>query len=845
MQAKHKTLGGSVVPLNYCLYLEPDFSTFRYHGKVTISVEAKSRTKKVRLNASELTIKSVYVNAGPVDGKAAFKANEKEEEIEIELPAPVLGPAELTISFEGVHNDRLYGFYRSMYREGKSTRYILTTQFEAATARKSFPCFDEPEFKATFDLSLLVDKEFECVSNMPIKSEKQQKGGKKLVTFNRTPVMSCYLLYIGVGKFERIKSRVNGIDISVLSTPGKKQYLSTALEYAKSSIAFYEKYFAVKYPLPKMDLLAIPDFAAGAMENWGAITFREVELLADEKTPLARKQRIAEVIAHELAHQWFGDLVTMKWWNDLWLNESFATFMASKANDAVFPEWNVKTKYISDTVALALGADQLKSTHPISVMVNTPEDIEQLFDEISYEKGGSVLNMLDNYVGKETFRKGISSYLKKYRYSNTEAKDLWNSIDEEAKKSGKDRKVAYIARSWIEKAGYPVISARRSNGSILLSQSRFTITPNSDATLWPAPIKYKYEGKSREEELLLEKKESRVHTAGKRWIKINYGQNGVYRCTYEPTLLEGLGELIRDKELSSIDSWGIENDLFAMVRSGRTKMDEYLEFVKDYCFDARYPLNNSVMGHLRFSFGMFYNNTAIRNSVSEVLKDYSKDIIKQVGWTRSNDEDSNTTLLRGSAIMASGISGEQSTLSKATKMFYSYITSGKEIDPNIKGAVYGLASWTGKSETAEIFRKRYLREEIPEERNRLLASMAMSSSPVLVRKALDFSMSGEVRLQDTYILPANAAANPSGRAVVWEWTKSNWKKLMKMHGIGTHMLGRYVDNLRFISDDRQMADVKHFFSIKTNMRDDLKMPLLQALEVMQANKSFIAANSSR
>ena len=396
---KHQTLGDNVIPVNYKLCIEPNFKTFKFNGDCTIAVKIKKKTSTVLLNAKELKIKSAAVLSGKKEVRCAFSLDGKLERLSIKTEEPISGAATLRISYQGIHNDKLYGFYRSKYMEGKRERYVMTSQFEAPDARAAFPCFDEPGFKATFDLSLLVDKDMTALSNTPRKSSRKV-GSRKLVTFLTTPKMSTYLLYMGVGKFEAIGDDAGRVRTHVITTPGKKELGKIALDYGKRLLAAEEKYFGIDFPLPKMDLIAVPDFAVGAMENWGAITFREYGFLTDAKQASAGiKQRICEVIAHELVHQWFGDLVTMKWWDDLWLNESFATFMSYKIADTVFPELKMLLNYYETRFPSAFGVDAFKSTHPISVNVNSPEEINSLFDMVSYSKGSTVLNMLEDFVG--------------------------------------------------------------------------------------------------------------------------------------------------------------------------------------------------------------------------------------------------------------------------------------------------------------------------------------------------------------------------------------------------------------------------------------------------------------
>jgi len=421
------------IPVNYDLEFEPNFKNFTFSGKECLTINCFGSTDKIILNSAELKIKNCHVEIPHKTLKTKLKFDAKKEELQISLPQKIKGKAILHIDYTGILNDRLLGFYRSQYTQKGKIKYLATTQFEAADARRAFLCWDTPEAKATFDITIITESNYTAISNMPV-SIKKRFGKKNVFKFARTPMMSTYLVYMGIGEFEFIKSKLGKIEIRVITMGGNITKGKYALEIGKKLLSAYQNYFGIKYPFPKLDLIAIPDFAAGAMENWGAITFRETILHYDPKiSSIKTKQRIAEVISHELAHQWFGNLVTMKWWNDLWLNESFATFMATKFVDKFYPEWEVWEQFIEEAMNLAMGLDSLKSSHPIDVKVESPSQIREIFDAISYDKGGCVLRMLENYVGESNFRKGLKHYLRKYMYKNAVGQDLWDSIEEVSK----------------------------------------------------------------------------------------------------------------------------------------------------------------------------------------------------------------------------------------------------------------------------------------------------------------------------------------------------------------------------------------------------------------------------
>ncbi|MEW6722255.1 MAG: M1 family metallopeptidase, partial [Candidatus Micrarchaeota archaeon] len=645
----HRTIEDGAVPYHYSLWFEPDLNTFRFRGKAVVKLRFSRAKSSLRLNAKELVLKSARAKAGGAEQEVSFRL-EGDSEVVFDFKEPLQGDVELTVEYEGAHNDRLYGFYRARVSQKE---YMLSSQFETANARAAFPCLDEPLFKATFDVTLLVDEGLEAVSNMPVK-RKAAEGGKVEWAFETTPRMSTYLLYLGVGRFDRLERESGRLKLSVLATRGKKEYTHLALDYGERLFTDLQSYFRVEYPLPKLDMLAIPDFAAGAMENWGAITFRETALLGSEqKSTVIGKQRIAEVIGHELAHMWFGDLVTMEWWDDMWLNESFATYMEYKAVDRQFPEWKAMLKYYLDSVGLAFSADGVRNSHPISVKVETVGEVEELFDAIGYNKGGSVLMMLEDFVGSDVFRDGLTSYIRKHSYGNATKDDLWASIEQECEAKGRGLPVVKVMDDWLTREGYPVVSVREAGeGAFELSQERFTISGNMEGT-WKIPVSYLSDrGEGR---MLMEGKTARVEA---NWLKLNYRQAGFYRVAYERKNLQVLGRMVREGKLGDLDAWGIENDLFAFVRSGGMELREYLDFVREYCMDCGYPANVNLSGHLTWLNSLAFR-APFAKKAAELSAEYHGKLLEKLGWEVRPGESSGETRLRNLAITELGLLGDR------------------------------------------------------------------------------------------------------------------------------------------------------------------------------------------
>ena len=828
----HRSLGSNVAPSHYSIEIKPDMQSHSYQGSEAIDVSIARPTRSIRLNAKGLSVTGASITIDGTAQQAAVSYDEDNEELVLRFDRPVSGDAKLELKFNGENNDKMYGFYRSSYTDNGTPQQMLTTQFEAADARAAFPCFDEPAFKATFDLTLVVDKGLEAVSNMPVASRRSD-GGKEVITFGTTPMMSSYLLYMGVGQFERVTEKVGNVEISVLTTPGKSAYAKLPLEYAKKAVEFYQSYFGIAYPLPKIDLIAIPDFAAGAMENWGAITFRESALLCNDSSSQATKQAVAETIAHELAHQWFGNLVTMKWWDDLWLNESFATYMSFKALDDAHPEWDVMLQYLSGTTSRAMSADQLRSTHPINVKVSAPAEIDRIFDEISYQKGGSVLHMLEDYVGADAFRRGLAEYLGKNAYSNATKEDLWLAIEH----ASGDANVSKIMRHWVNVPGYPVIKVKKVRGGFELRQKKFTIDGERRSRPWPIPLVFETEdGTSR---VLMDSKKLVIKTQSD-WIKLNAGQAGLYRASYDEATLERLGKLVEAGRLGGADAWGIENDLFAMARCGLIEVRTYLNFVASHCNDPDYPLSESTIGHLSWLAALLRGNP-LESEVNAVIEKLAAPILAELGWSKRPGERDVDTLLRGQVISALGEAGDPQVIDMADDIFRNSFTQGM-VDANLRSAIYKIVAMNGDGQVFDSFVSRYKAESDPEERLKLLSALGHFRDPALVDKALEITLTEAVRLQDSTIIPSVVGGNEAAIRGLMLWTESHWQEFMARYPSGTHLLEDFVDSIGMAYGRDTLAELKAFFSKPENRRDDIEVAVKHLLERVAANTRVIERN---
>ena len=821
-----------VNPINYQLTFEPDLKKFTFNGIESIAADCKKYTDLITMHCAELKIASCKVKSKGKIIKSFPKTNDKKEELSIKLSEKVKGKITIDLEFQGILNDRLLGFYRSQYVQNGKTKYLATTQFEAADARRAFPCWDEPEAKATFEISIIADNKFTAISNMPIKSKKKI-GSKTLYNFSKTPIVSTYLIYLGVGEFEYLTGKVGKILIRVITTKGNKSKGKFSLDLGKKLLTSYEKYFGIKYPLPKLDLIAVPDFAAGAMENWGAITFRETILLYDPKTSSTRtKQFIAEVISHEIAHQWFGNLVTMKWWNDLWLNESFATFMATKFVDKFYPEWDLWNQFVEDAMNVAMGLDSLKTTHPIDVDVKSPAEIREIFDAISYDKGGCVLRMLENYVGEPNFQKGLKKYLSDFKYKNAKGQDLWDAIGKASKMP-----VTSMINTWLKQPGFPLVEINQNGNNLKIKQKRYLLESNSKFSkgLWSIPLSL---GLEKEISNTLFSKKSMSVKLPKNTIGFvaNYGRKGFYRVKYDEGILLDLKMLVDEKRIPPIDRWAVQNDLFSLCVSGDEQVRNYLDFSDAYFDEDSYLASVNVAHNLASLYFRAFDEKFVEEIRSYTIN-YFRKILSNLGWEPRKSDKHTDALLRSFAISALGKMNDDSVTDIAIEKYKKFLKSPRSLSPDLIEPICSIAAWNGNSKTFNELKKLYTNSKTMEEKIRFLGAMCGFQDKKLLAKTLDFSQTSEVRSQNMQLPIMKIAANPYGDKILWPWLKKNWKKINKKVGHGNPLFNRIVASIAGVADDSMENEIKLFF--KKNPTPGTERTQKQTLERIRINSKFL------
>jgi puromycin-sensitive aminopeptidase len=770
----------TVVPMRYDIRLEPDLEAATFVGQETVTVTVTEPVSEVVVNAAELAIQSVAIEdmAGAVlQGSIALE--EEAERARFLFPAHITpGEWRLRLSFTGVLNDRLHGFYRSTYKNAAGVPHTMAaTQFESTDARRGFPCWDEPAFKAVFGVTLVVPEGLAAVSNTAIAGEVPASDGKKVVRFADTIRMSTYLLAFVVGELEATEPVMVGpTPLRVWCVPGKKHLARFALDIGAFSLEFFEQYYGLPYPGDKLDLLAIPDFAAGAMENLGAVTFRETALLVDEAAAShTERERVADVVAHEVAHMWFGDLVTMTWWNGIWLNEAFATFMELLAVDAWKPAWS---RWVTFGVsrAAAMAVDGLVNTRPIEFEVRAPRDCEAMFDLLTYEKGGSVLRMLEQHLGADVFRDGVRLYLERHRFGNAETTDLWKALGDAARQP-----IPEVMDGWIFHPGYPVVTVEPHESGLRLSQARFTYLGGGPEGHWRIPIVLRASVKRGivEKHLLLDTPELTVPLpAPADWVVVNAGGHGFYRSRYTPPLLKKLlGALGR---VAPIERFNLLSDCFALTQSGAMSAPDFLDLTARFVNETDRNVWSVLTGSLAYVNRVI--DPAVRPGLEALVRHRVTPAVERLGWEPQPDESELERQLRGDLLRALGILGnDTATQARARALYARYQDGLAAVDPDMLPALIAIVAWSGGEAEYALFLERFKNARTPQEEQRYLYALAGFGQPELLGQTLQRTIDGEVRSQDAPFLLRALLGSVSGRALAWEFVKTHWETMVRQY----------------------------------------------------------------
>ena len=738
------------------------------------------------LDASTLEIESVSVNGKGVP----FRLDKRRAKLivrDVPQRKSVVG-----ISFtKKVSDDVIFGLYKSKY----GGDYILVTDLEPAEARTVFPCVDEPGYKAVFRLQVTTDSNLKVIANTAVESSESSPDGRTKTTFQQTPRMSTYLFFFAVGNFEERSLRSDGVEVITATRPGQAENSQLVLKVVADALADFQQYYDVPYPLNKLHVVALPEYHTGAMENWGAISSRESYALINENTAFAQKNRGAMSMVHETAHQWFGDLVTMKWWDDLWLNESFATFMGYKMTDRIRPEWGTMSVFLRDETFRAMEQDALSTTHPIQAHVRTVEEAMHIFDAISYNKGASVLRMIEGYVGEDAFRRGVSNYLRKFSFSNASGKDLWSALGKASRLP-----VTRVAREWLTRAGYPLVQVTTTKEGVELSQRPFRLAGKAPKGVWPVPVSMKCDGK--QVSVFLDRKSMKVRTGAKSDLLLNAGRTGFYATLYDREGYERLAASFT--AMGPMDRAGVMNDLYLFLQGGLVEPEVYFRFVSLCGGTPDSITTETVAEQLTILDAIAWDSILLQR----VYPRFYPPLIEKIGEDRRPGEPeyigaAREDLTTGYALV------DRAYAEKLASRFDHY----SELDPNLKGAVaIGYALTYGEKAKPRLFDMvKTLQGEV--DRAKIYGALCSFRDPETVEETLELGISGEVSRSDSGYPLLYGAFNPYVRDVFWEWVTRRYDAMKEMYA-GSQQFYLYMSRVLAVCGVTDEAKVRRFISGK-------------------------------
>jgi puromycin-sensitive aminopeptidase len=838
-------LSKDVMPVRYGLRIEVDLDNWRFTASEQIDVRVQRSVATVTLHAIDLEIRSATATVAGKTSRAAVTFNTEAETAILQFPEPLpAGNARLDIQFNGMILERLRGFYRSQ-KDG--ARYA-STQFEAADARRAFPCFDEPEFKARFALTLIVPAGVTAVSNGPIQETHEVDGARREIRFAETPPISSYLVAFCIGPFEATPEATtpSGVPVRVVLPRGLADKGIYARDAHVRSLAYLEEYTAIPYPYTKVDAIGVPDFEAGAMENPGAITYRLTAIAADaQRTSTHALKGIFYTAAHELTHMWWGDLVTMAWWNDLWLNESFATFVGYKTVADLMPEWGLWRDFVA-TLARPFNLDALVSTHPISFEVKNAKQATERFDVITYWKGAGVVRMIEGFLGADAFRAGVRTYLNRYREANATADDFWREL---STASGRD--VAAIANAWIKEPGHPVVhmNARRAGNDLhlTLQQERFFADPDAapgrqaparPAQRWPVPLVIKFGTADRmvEQRVLLSDAQGEVILPGARWFFPNGGATGFYRFTMDDTSLQALVGTLQHA-LAPHERLMLVDNQWALLKAGTVSIDQLLTLLDGY----RTETDRAVVSAITDILGWLSTHAvsdAVRWRFERFVGAYYHQQFEALGWAPPEDEPADTRMKRAAVLGAlGGIARDEAVRAEARRRLERYLIDRGSLDPNLASVVVGLAARDGDAALYD----RYLEHKRtaatdPEEEQRFLLALAAFEVPELIQRTLDLAISKDVRAQDRTFLLAGLLGRRASRAAAWSFVRDHWNALATL--MDPMLLQNLVRALGQLAYEPVATQVREFLAPRAT--DETRETIAQVDEHLRIDAATVA-----
>ncbi len=828
-------LSKSVRPSRYDLRLSLDTENAAFTGRVKISLESKKPTTQLVLHALDLSFVSVVVAGRRLD-PSKIVVDAKSETATLLLDAPLKGRADIEIEYTGKMNELMRGLYKSRGKNGAKEEAWSFTHLEPTHARRVLPSFDEPSFKASFKLTLDVPAGLTPLSNMPPVSD-TILDGRRTVVFQETPKMSSYLLAVFAARLEARTRKVGKTILTVWAAPDQIAQADFALDAGENALKYLNKYFGIPYMLPKLDMVAAPDFASGAMENWGAILFRDTSLLIDPVLSSdAAKRRVAEVVSHEIVHQWFGNLVTMGWWNDLWLNEAFATWLAYKIVDSAKPSWKVWDDFDQGKRS-PMSIDALPGTRPVRSDAATPAEIQAQFDPMSYQKGGALLRMIESYIGEAAFRRGIQAYMKRWQYKNAEAGDLARELERASSKP-----VRKMMDKWLKQGGVPVVSVSAAGKTLTLTQARFSAFNLKADTKWSIPVVIRYrlkgEKRTRTVSVLLDKATKSVTLPGSGellWAYPNAGETGYYRINLDASLLSAA--LSRRGELSPVERAGLLNNLWAGVRAGNLSVASFLESLAAFRGDASRLIIEDAAAYLKTIRQELTGSDAERLALGVYAASFLSPQLKRLGWDKKKRESQEATLTRPTVLNALALLAPKSLdQSEITARLEKYLADPSFIDSSVSPVILMAAARRNDPKLFAEFRARLAAPKTPEQKSLMLRALAEFTEPVLHDQYLAMTLSGEIRAQDAWMPYIWMLSNPATRERSWSFVKSNWKALSAK--LGPRGATRVIGAAGGLVSAPLKSEVEAFFRAPENEIEMARKTLDQTLESIDLGLRF-------
>ncbi|XP_059162409.1 endoplasmic reticulum aminopeptidase 1-like isoform X2 [Physella acuta] len=866
---KDLRLPGTVVPESYSIFLHANISQSYFKGRVEMVLEVVSDTNFIVFHTQDLNISDLSLYE-VLDHRLEFSKTRLQVRQELEYPRNdqyyvrldstirAKTRLELHVNFRGSLESvsKMKGFYKSEYTVKGETRYMASTQFEATSARNAFPCFDEPQLKAKFKMSIVRNKEHITLFNTPLKGSTPYGEGLVQDEYEESVKMSTYLVAFVICDFKNMsKTTEDGVEVRLFAPEDKIYMGEFALNASVTVLNYYNSFFGIPYPLPKQDLIAIPNFAAGAMENWGLITYRDTSILYDPAISTeGTKKWVTIVVAHELAHQWFGNLVTMKWWNDLWLNEGFASYVERIGADQVDKEFHMIDSFM-EPFSGSMYLDSLATSHPIEVEVLDPSEVDAAFDKISYDKGGSLIRMLQSVIGEADFKNGLTSYLRKHEYGNAETKDLWDAF-EEASNLDAGLKVSVVMDTWTKQMGYPVVTVVREKGKLLLTQERFLImnvSHNHSVSSYKSPYNYKWyipftystsANPSRQSLVWMMKDSASVDLPNDSvaWIKGNVGSYGYYRVNYDKEGWQAIIKQLRtDHTVFAVtDRVGLISDAFSLARAGLIDYTVPLEMTKYLINETDYFVWEEALSHIYFLESQLKLQEEF-DLLKSFLLGLAKPLIDKLGWENSGTH--LTKKLRASMITLAIAVEYQPAVDIGISKFKQWIQNQSTLmNDDLRGIIYGTGLKYGKKADWDIVFQRYLTSNVPSEKITLLSSLADTTDARVLQIFLEYSLDDtKVKSQNSGDVIEYVAANNNGFLLSWRFFRLHWDELYERYGDSAFILSSVLKSVTVpFSTQFDYDEIVNFF--KNKELGTAKMALDQALEVVQSHIDWARRN---